>query len=346
MIICYMGTPGAGKSYEAAIRILENLKRGRHVYAHLEGIQLKECQEIIRVYSDLYGDLEDKLTYVPFDQLPTFFKDVEPGSFIVIDEIHKFVSNRDWQTQKNKDFADWCSTHRHIGCDVLIITQHLDKVDSHIRTLVEWTYRFRKINFFGSLVQNRYIEYVYPQDDVTGEALSHKTKTYNKKMFPMYKSYAGKDIKELKVVKSTNLFKHPVFYGLAAIFVVFVVLLFRSPMIHGDLFGIKKQSKTIVQAKNVDGGKGGISYLGGGTPLVKEIEPKKEEKPVLPVVKVSDPLTVDAEKVTNGSENFTSGIPAGHTRKLLKLTKMKLEPGDQKGVIYVGCADNECLVRQ
>jgi zona occludens toxin len=343
MIICYMGTPGSGKSYEAALRIIENLKKGRKVYVHLDGIDLKECREILRVYTGLYGSIDEKLIYLGKDDLENFTDTIEENSFIIIDEAHKFISNREWNTGKNKKFADWCSTHRHVGCDVLLITQHLDKLDSHIRTLIEWTYKFRKVNFFGSLVQSKYMEYVYSQDDVQGECLSRKTKTYDRKIFPVYKSYVGKQIKEKGIMKGTNIFKHPVFYGLGVVVAVFCYLLFQSPTLKGDLFGAKK-----VQAAKIPETKA-VSYLGGvevPAPVRSAVDVPLVNNVAVIAVAPKKEIVVKPLEISKVENQDISQAPLEGTRKKLVLMREKRAAHESNGVTYLDCADNVCSLRQ
>jgi hypothetical protein len=360
MIICYMGTPGSGKSYEAALRIIENLKKGRKVYAYLEGLELTECREIIRVYTGLYGNLDDKLIYVAPDDLTSFYNNADAGSFIIIDECHKYFSNREWATPKNKNFSEWCSTHRHVGCDVLLITQHLDKLDSHIRTMIEWTYKFRKVNFFGGLVQKKYMEYVYSQDDVVGECLSRKTKTYDRKIFPVYKSYANQAIKEVSVMKGTNIFKHPIFYALGVIVVVICVLVARSDTVRGDLFGGKKialkktegsKSASFVQ----DASAAGLGPLGKieSDKLMKaepgkaepgKAEPRKAEpgkaEPGKAEPRKAEPGKAEPGKAEPGKANVIGEIVPIRTRPLTVVTVKK----GQSGLVSLKCIGNECTI--
>jgi hypothetical protein len=81
----------------------------------------------------------------------------------------------------------------------------LDKLDGHVRSLIEWRHRCRKVNFVGSLVKRSYLEYVYSEDDERN-CLSRKRKTYNPGIFKCYKSYAAKDIKEKGIGKAARAF--------------------------------------------------------------------------------------------------------------------------------------------
>ena len=152
--------------------------------------------------------------------------------------------NRDWQTEKNKDFAKWCSTHRHHGIDIVLLTQHIDRVDAAVRAMVEWTYKYRKMNMFGQLIGDKsYMCLAYAGDDTTGYPMTKQTKTYDPKIFRCYKSYVSKDIKELKIAKSINIFKKPVFLMIPIVIGIFIYTFSHSSLATGDLFGSKKAAK-------------------------------------------------------------------------------------------------------
>jgi len=246
MIIGFAGTPGSGKTYEAVKKILDNLKMGRVVFTNIDGIFDPECQETIKGVCGL-SDLALVRQLRPIvspdekDPILDFWMHVEPGSLIVLDEIHKWFSNRDWNTPVNKQFGYWASTHRHNGFDVLLITQSMERIDSAVRSLLEWTYVYRKVNFFGSAVKRKYMCYSYGGGDTSGNPLAQDTRTYNALIFACYKSYVSKDIKELGVMQHVNVLNHWVFYAIPIVlcFIVYMVF-FKSSIGTGDLFGSKK----------------------------------------------------------------------------------------------------------
>ncbi len=259
MIRAHVGTPGGGKTYETVKVIIENLKRGRKVYTNVEGMDDPKKREMIKHLVGLgEGEIDDLLIFManPWDKIRTdypqvkvFWEFVEPGSMIVIDEVHKIWSSRTYASESNKAFADWCSTHRHYGHDMILITQSLEKLDGHVRSLVEWTYRYKKIGFMGSLVRNSYMEYAYSEDNERNY-LSRKTKGYKKTIFHCYKSFAGKEIKEQKLAKTANIFRHPVFFALPLVLGIAVYMLFfKSSIAQGDLFGSKKVMELATQKR-------------------------------------------------------------------------------------------------
>lgn len=251
MIIGFAGTPGSGKTYEAVKKILDNLCWGRIVFTNIDGISDPSCQEMIKSYCGLSDlALKKQLHILEPHQLEDFWMHVVPGSLIVLDEIQKVFSSREWQTAKNNAFASWASTHRHNGFDVVLITQAIERVDSAVRSLLEWTYVFRKVNFFGGAVQKKYLCYSFGGEDTNGKPLKTSTRTYNPKVFLCYKSYVAKDVKELGVMQHVNVLKHPVFFAIPIVLFFTLYMLFaKSSIGTGDLFGSKAAMAAYDQGK-------------------------------------------------------------------------------------------------
>ncbi|EKD40965.1 MAG: Zonular occludens toxin [uncultured bacterium] len=241
MIIGFVGTPGSGKSYEAVKKLLDNLRLGRVIYTNIDGLDDDFHREHIKVYCGLDDyQLSRQLRFLTNTEMQYFWKVAEPGSLIMVDEVHKLFSNRDWASDSNKEFTEWASTHRHHGFDVVLITQDIEKVDKHARSLLEWSYFFRKVNFFGGAVTKKYICYAYSGDDHHGKPISTQTRHYNQKIFKCYKSYVAKDVKELGFMTHVNVLKHPVFFFIPLLFIATIVMGSRSSLATGDIFGTKK----------------------------------------------------------------------------------------------------------
>lgn len=246
MIIAFTGTPGSGKTYDAVRKIIENLKMGRVVFTNIDGMNSPECLEMIKMVTGLSDHgLACKLYFFEQDQVEEFWFHVIPGALIVIDEVQNVFNSREWQSKKNVAFNAWASVHRHHGYDVVLITQSVMRIDTAVRALIEWTYVYRKINFFGSLVQKKYLCYAYGGEDTSGRSLSKNARTYHNIIFLCYKSYVASDVKELGIMKHANVLKHPIFYAIPIVFSIFLYLLFNSGIIRGDLFGSEKLAENI-----------------------------------------------------------------------------------------------------
>lgn len=244
MIIGFVGTPGSGKTYEAVKKLLDNLKLGRVVYTNIDGLDDDVHREFIKLYCGLDDyKLGRQLRFLTNAEMQCFWTIVEPGSLIMIDEVHKLFSNRDWASDSNKGFTEWASTHRHHGFDVVLITQDIEKIDKHARSLLEWSYFFRKINFFGAAVKNKYLCYAYSGDDHHGKPIHTDRRTYSPRVFQCYKSYVASDVKELGFMTHVNVFRHPVFLFIPLLFLITIFLGSKSSLATGDVFGAKKLAK-------------------------------------------------------------------------------------------------------
>lgn len=65
---------------------------------------------------------------------PKKWMDVPPGSIVVLDEAQKTFRNRSMGAQP-PDFVTALETHRHLGVDLVLITQHPSLVDPAVRRL-------------------------------------------------------------------------------------------------------------------------------------------------------------------------------------------------------------------
>lgn len=258
MFAAYVGKPGGGKSYDAVRKILSNLRAKRVVATNIDGMNDPKCQEAMKqlCFLDDY-EFSQLFIFLSKDDVTNFWKPrtinagtdmeyekplVPPGSLVVLDEVHKWINCREWNTEKNKEFAEWGAEHRHDGYDVILITQDITKLDKQVRSLVEFTYFYRKINFFGNLVKKRYLKYSYDGDDHEGKSsVAPKSYSYDSRYFRCYRSYKRPAIVEKDFQQHINVLKHPVFIAIPIVFGYAIYSLFNSGLVRGDLFGGKKR---------------------------------------------------------------------------------------------------------
>ena len=260
MITFFTGTPGSGKTYEAVSKIVINLKLGRKVYTNIDGMEDDRCHEALKTLTGLddmqfaeqfhhlgsYVNKEPQKVPVPGGKinLACFWEYCDPGSLIVMDEVQKIFSAQDTRADHNVSFADWASTHRHNGYDLIIITQVAERVVIGVRSLTEWNYVFRKVNFFGGAVQRKYLCNSYAGESTGGQPLKKSVRTYNGKIFLCYKSYMSKDIKEQGFMTHVNILNHPIFFAIPLVLgVCLYMVFFKSSFATGDIFGAEKAMK-------------------------------------------------------------------------------------------------------
>lgn len=253
MFIGYVGRPGGGKSYDAVRKIIDNLRAGRVVATNIDGMGEKKCQEAIKQLSGLDDyEFATRFIFLKKEDVSTFWiprsvpgSDIDIkqplvpcGALVVLDEVHKWINSREWASDQNKRFAEWGAEHRHDGYDVILITQDINKVDKQIRSLIEFTYFYRKINFFGNLIKKRYLKYSYDGDDHEGKSsVAPSTHSYDKRYFRAYRSFKRPEIVEKDFQTHINVLKHPVFFALPLVIGYAIYSLCTSGLVRGDLFG-------------------------------------------------------------------------------------------------------------
>ena len=313
MIICFSGTPGSGKSYEAVVKILDNLRLGRVVYTNIEGFDDPACKEMIKTVTG-FGDYElaTHLFFIPEHQVKEFWKHCKSNSLIVIDEVHNFFNARDWQKAENRALGNWASTHRHHGYDVVFLTQHIEKVDGQTRSLIEWTYFFRKVNFLGGFIKKKYICYSYMGDEHKGRALGKNVRTYNPKIFLCYKSLVTKDMKELNIMTHFNILKHPVFFLIPIVLITMIYMVFfKSSIGTGDLFGVNRAEKLRLEAiEKSKTGKSDVKIVKYEDVMKnKESKPVKSEKPNRIDKSIQGRVFIQGDKPENVSSSLNISAP-------------------------------------
>ncbi|WP_035240736.1 zonular occludens toxin domain-containing protein [Desulfobacter vibrioformis] len=248
MISCYEGLPGAGKTYDAMRKLLDNLSQGRRILTNISGPDQEEKQEIIKHFLNLDdSQLKNNLVVLQDHQVIEFWDYTNPGDLIIIDEVQNFFNSRDFQSKANRAFGKWASEHRHMGVDLILITQNVERIESSVRSLIEFTYRYKKLNMFGNLVKKKYIRFCYygPTLDQIGQ----KTCSYDPKIFKCYKSFFKDGTKEIGIESPVNILKHPIFYVIPCCLVVFIYFLSQSSLLSGDLFGTKASAEVLERKK-------------------------------------------------------------------------------------------------
>lgn len=153
MIELYTGTPGSGKSLEAAQRVRDSIRFGHPVIANfpinMDVVKRKVRKNRTKSTSLFYYWDNTKMTVAALVEYAR--KNHKPGregqTLIVIDECAVQFNSRDWVN--NKDRMNWIKffiEHRKLGYDVLLICQNDRQIDRQIRALVETEVKHRKVN--------------------------------------------------------------------------------------------------------------------------------------------------------------------------------------------------------
>lgn len=250
MIVLYAGTPGSGKTYDAVQKLLEQFSLRdemglprRHVYSNIDGHGdsairaniAKKCLYDISVLDKYFHYLSPSVLIHD-----DWFLSIEEGSIVAIDETQKQYNYRDKSTERNRRFCLWCDEHRHQGIDIIFMTHDVSKIDPQLKSLLEWTYFYRKMDFFGNLLSiffgKRYLRFVFNGDETKGEPFNKFVLKYEKSVFLCYRSYVAEGIKELGIEKRVNILNRPVFYLIPIVLLLLVYYASKSSLFGGGVF--------------------------------------------------------------------------------------------------------------
>lgn len=227
----YSGLMGSGKTYEAVSSlILPAIASGRRVVSNIDGLD----QEAIHAYIDSHAKKFERLrkdaskalgsiVVVSNDRIlePNFFPDdeldsaencvVRGGDFVVIDEAWRFWPSAG--TKPSHEHKQFFKMHRHYvdsesgaTCDLALIIQDISGLYLDLKKVVEMTVRTTKLKSVG--LNSRYRVDIYEGYKLTRSAkVSSFQKSYDKKIFPLYKSYGVAGAQEKSIDDRQNIFK-------------------------------------------------------------------------------------------------------------------------------------------
>ena len=173
MITIRTGLPGAGKTlfsvYDYIARPPLGVAPVREVY--VSGIDL----------------VPDMLPYIPLDE-PTRWMDCPAGSLVIIDESQRFFRNRP-PGAPVPDYVAALETHRHLGIDLVLITQDPMLIDKHVRRLAGEHFHAKRTFGLSSMTMYRWQRCVDdPLDFHTKKEAEKVRRKYPKKIYKCYKS--------------------------------------------------------------------------------------------------------------------------------------------------------------
>lgn len=202
MIYFYSGTPGSGKSLMMAKEVcywIKNYKKNVIANTHIDVSKISQKKN------------KGKFFYLANDKFTTDFLykyslkynklGVEHQTLIVIDEAQCLFSPTAVKlfTQENKayrqNWLEFFTQHRHLGFDIILISQFDKLIDAQIRCLFEYNCVHRKANnygFIGLLLTLLHVplfvqvNYWYGVNQICGK----KFFLYNKKFASIYDSYS------------------------------------------------------------------------------------------------------------------------------------------------------------
>lgn len=270
-INAYTGLQGSGKSYEVVLSvIIPAIAQGRRVVTNIDGIDSDAIRAYIHEKDGVaFHDLGEAI-YVDNNKItePNFFphnyqsNDIDPietmvcsGDLVAIDEAWRFWGTDSKISQEHRIFF---REHRHfvnqktgIACDLVFMVQDISDIHRLLKVVVEVSFKTHKAKSLGlNNVYNLSMWEGYKQHQKA--IVGNWTRTYDKKIFPLYKSYSG-DVqgKEVASDKRQNIFNDKrlifkiLFFIVAATFSGYRAFSFFNEKIHPS-----KQQENSVSTSN------------------------------------------------------------------------------------------------
>jgi hypothetical protein len=146
----YLGVPGSGKTLKATSVIVQALKRRKHVLTNIV-INTDKIRKMTGVYEYRGYDMLNPLEFVKYalDNNP---EGEEGKMLIVIDEAQVLINSRDILAKDRMSWVKFMTNHRHLGYNVILITQYDKAIDKQIRNVVETVKNHKCLNRLGLLV--------------------------------------------------------------------------------------------------------------------------------------------------------------------------------------------------
>ena len=231
MINLLLGSPGAGKSYEAVVfHVMPALRSGRKVITNLP-LNILEIQKQIPKADELIDIRNDKAGEPAFSLVEHYHtdwrNDKNQGPFFVIDECHKPLKRRSLKNVESTErLGEWYAEHRHSGADVLLITQSYGKINRDIVDLVQMVWRCRKNVALGS--KKTYVRKTL--DGVRGAEVATVIRKYKSENFSLYQSHTASSgsVDESGASEVRPLWRHWTFLSSAVFFLIAVYMGFSG----------------------------------------------------------------------------------------------------------------------
>lgn len=251
MIYAICGTPGSFKScYAVENFVLPALRKNRKVYTNIEGLSPTHIatyydldpisvDENLQILGRVY-DTKDGSYHEDRDKIRKFYEDLPINALVIIDEAQNYFSSRDFKEAFSSDLIPWLTKHRHLGNDVVWITQNIESVDITFRRNTHLTYALRRAENLG--LKNAAFNYIFDRADLDRKHLARKMYRPDPTIFKLYSSYQEKEVKENR--KSYNVFLRSPFVWLAIIVFAYAGYVILSGSFSRKVFHTNVKPKT------------------------------------------------------------------------------------------------------
>ncbi len=214
----YTGLPGSGKTYRVVKELLDDYQDKYCIIHNIDGLKPEAFNPDSYVKSFSHSNNELAISVQVLFQIKTQRRIVEELKekydkpvLMVIDECDKLGFDKPDDTIK-----EWLSMHRHIGQDILLITQSVFNIHKSYNHLIELEIQAKKGFVFTS--------FIYSWKAQGSRFKTDRLKKENR-VFDAYKSFEFGEIKK----KTTSLWKLIFFVGIVAVVGMVYTVFFMFP---------------------------------------------------------------------------------------------------------------------
>lgn len=152
------GTPGSGKSLDAARLMMKDLTPGHKTYVitnipvRLDMIQDESKSRYCYLDSDKFNNaknIEDEIIKYWSNNTAKSRKEAEGRIKIYWDECQMQLNSRCWMQNQKKGWPRFFQIHRHYGVSMVLIAQMQSMLDKQVRGCIEYDIVHRKIENAG-----------------------------------------------------------------------------------------------------------------------------------------------------------------------------------------------------
>lgn len=147
MITLITGAPGSGKTLYCVSKLISKIAGTTVDGTDDDGNKVTYPRTIYSNVNRLL--IEHEMVDEPW--LEKWFDNIKPGAFIVYDEIQKPWPNRPIGS-KVPDYIQRLETHRHQGCDFVLMTQNPQLIDPNVRKLIGRHLHIRRVGNMGAAI--------------------------------------------------------------------------------------------------------------------------------------------------------------------------------------------------
>lgn len=182
MLTLITGVPGAGKTLRAVEKIIELVEHNQKLRDKIaKGEQLSDDEHIFNIYSNINGLKIDEVKPAPED-----WRQCEaPAKWFYDEAQYTFPCKNTRGLDDNPVIAE-VATHRHLGIDLFLITQHPQLISAHVRKFVG---RHEHLDRrYGTSIVSIYMNDALMNVDSSLRRYESEPWTHPKKLFDYYQS--------------------------------------------------------------------------------------------------------------------------------------------------------------